>query len=359
VKVEFLRQDELGQRALLAQSYLKMWKWSALWEVLRTIKSLRLVRSCPALYYKPANLGPDLVEFRHIVLRTLASLPDREWVVLEDLFQFLRITWPRFDQTVLDPYYRLYSSPQRHRAGAWFLTREEQALHPGDVEDWDLAQGNFVRQILAGPLYWLGLADILYRGEDLVAFRLQGLDDLYWERAESVPPPGHAVEHVPAVPQAEAVNTDRFDIIVKPSVVKAQVHNLLDKIARLDVAEPDRFLYRLDAQACYEAFADGVVLSEILDDWQRFLQIPIPDAIGSQLAAWWQAYGQVHLYEGLTVIEFGDDYALAEAKAVTSLDKYLMAEVSPRLVIISPQAVAPLRAEFQKAGYTPKQTEEV
>lgn len=356
VKARFLRLDELAQRALLARIYLSMWNWSALWEVLRSVEPLRLVRACHYRYYEPVDLAQDLVGFRHMVLRALAALPDGEWVALEDLFQPLCVVWPRFDQTVRAPFYNVYSIPQRHRAGAWFLTRDGQPLRQDNVQDWDLAQGSFVRQLIAGPLYWLGLADIFLDGEDLVAFRLQGLADLYLERTESVPPPRHVAEQAPP-PQAEAVNTDELCIIVRPSAVNAQAHSLLDKIARLNVAEPDRFVYQLDAQAAYEAFESGAALSEILDSWEQFLQVPMPGAIHSQLAAWWQAYGQVRLYSGLTVIEFGDDYALAEARAVTSLDKHLIAEITPRFVVIRPQAVAPLRAELEKAGYLPKQTD--
>jgi hypothetical protein len=317
------------------------------------------MRVCNYFYYRPANLAQDLVAFRHLVLRALAALPDRRWVALQDLCQLLRPVWPRFDQTVRDPYYRSHLHSDRRRTGAWYLTRDGQQLYPGKVQDWDSAQGSLVRQIIAGPLHWLGLADLFRDGDDLVAFRLQGLAELYQDRVESVPPPRHAAKQALAAVQAEAVDVDELQIVVKPSLVSAQAHDLLDKIARLEAAEPDRFVYQLDAQAAYEAFERGATLSEILEGWEKFLKVAMPDTICDQLSAWWRAYGQVRLYEDLTVIEFGDDYALAEARAVTSLDQHLIAEISPRLAIIHPQALAQLRAELEKAGYTPKQTDRV
>jgi hypothetical protein len=137
------------------------------------------------------------------------------------------------------------------------------------------------------------------------------------------------------------------------------VHSLLDKIARLDKVRADLFVYRLDPQAAYEAFEAGTVLSEVLADWEQLLSIPVPDSICAQLTEWWDAYGRVRIYKDLTVIEFSDDYALAEMKAVTSLEDHLITEVSPRLVIIRQEALQPLTAELEKAGYTPKNTEEV
>ena len=63
----------------------------------------------------------------------------------------------------------------------------------------------------------------------------------------------------------------------------------------------------------------------------------------------------MRLYKGVTVIEFSDDFALTEMKAATSLNKVLVAELSPRLVLIPKAAVATLIAELEKAGYTPQQ----
>jgi hypothetical protein len=156
--------------------------------------------------------------------------------------------------------------------------------------------------------------------------------------------------------------TEGHTITVNPSAVKAQAHALLEHIARLDAAKTDRFVYRLDAQAVYRTFEAGTALADILGDWERLLPIAMPEAIHSQLRQWWEAYGRVRIYENLTVIEFGDDYALAEIRAAlsaTSLEQLLVAEISPRLVIINKEAIPVLTAELEKAGYTPKQTSDV
>ncbi|RLB77481.1 MAG: hypothetical protein DRH15_11250 [Deltaproteobacteria bacterium] len=153
--------------------------------------------------------------------------------------------------------------------------------------------------------------------------------------------------------------TDRYTISVAPSAIPAQAHNLLNQIANLEAATAERFVYRLDSQTTYVSFEAGLVLPELFADWERLLPIPMPEAIHDQLAAWWDAYGQVRIYENVTIIEFGDDYALAEMKAVTPLEGVIIAEISPRLVIIPQEAVAPLTAALEQAGYTPKQTDKV
>ncbi len=353
VKEQFLRRSELAQRAVLARVYFQMQNWSALWELLRADDNLQLKRALRYQHLKPERLRTDLVRFRHLVLRALASLPDGKWIALSDLFHLMRVVWPRFDQTVWETY-RGHSS-----TGSWFLAsaRSGQPLRPAEAKDWESAQWRFIRQIITGPLHWLGLADLSLDNGVLEAVRFHGLADLYWDRVETPDVPVAA--QAPAALPAEAVTADSHTISVAPSAIKAQAHSLLNMIARLEVATAERFVYRLDSQAVYESFEAGTSLSEIFNDWEHLLPIPMPEAIRDQLAAWWEAYGRVRIYENLTIIEFGDDYALAEMKAVTPLEGVIIAEISPRLVIIPQEAVAPLTAALEQAGYTPKQTDKV
>jgi hypothetical protein len=360
VKTHFLRRDELAQRAILARMYFYTQNWNELWEMLRYPPSntedwLVLKRLWNMHYLKPQNLQADLLRFRHLVLRVLASLPDGQWITLRELFRPLRLLWPRFDQTVWQSYWR--PSP----TGGWFLSKigSERPLDPKNEKHWHMAQGNFIRTVISGPLHWLGLADLSFDDGILQAVRFHGLADLYWDRVESPPAPPHAAAQAQAGPPQDAVQVTHHTIRVRPSHVKSQAHGLLDKIARLDTVSAERFVYHLDARAAYEAFEAGVTLPEILADWEEWMPIPVPEAVRAQLSDWWAAYGRVRIYENLTVIEFGDDYALAEIKASTSLEKHLIAEISPRLVVVSQQATAPLMAELEKAGYTPKQTEKI
>jgi hypothetical protein len=243
---------------------------------------------------------------------------------------------------------------------SWYLAKSgsKRPLRPDNEEHWRMAQGNFVRATLNGPLHWLGLADLCFDDGELRAVRFNGLADLYWERAESAPVPPHAAQEQAIAPQ-DAVQIEGRTIYTRPAHVSSQAHALLDKIALLDTVEPERFAYQLAPQAVYEAFEAGATLPEILDDWEKLIPVPLPEDLRAQLSAWWEAFGRVRIYQDLTVIEFGDDYALAEMLATTSLGERLIAKLSSRLVVVHQQAVAPLMAELEKAGYTPKHTEQI
>ncbi|MEZ4709426.1 MAG: helicase-associated domain-containing protein [Caldilineaceae bacterium] len=360
-KQAYLQRTEAEQRALLARTYFALENWNELWELLRTHGDLQLKRVIRSFYYPgaPQLIWRQMMQARNLILRTLAHLPDNRWVPLTELQPLLRVLWPSFEQEALQVTPFAYD-----RQRPWYLTRRGAPLDTAKGPDWMAAQWNFIRFMLTGPLHWLGLADIAVRENVPVAVRLRGLADLYWDRVEAPPFPSGAAGQMAASAAATAYDdaaaatptlaVEDANIRVNPSAISAQAHALLDKIALLQDAAPGAFVYRLDVQAVHQTFEDGQALADLVDEWQTHFQRPMPEPVHAQLMAWWQRYGQVRIYEDVTIIEFADDYALAEMKAVTGIEKVLIAEISPRLVLIPRSAVAPLTAELEKAGYTPK-----
>jgi hypothetical protein len=73
----------------------------------------------------------------------------------------------------------------------------------------------------------------------------------------------------------------------------------------------------------------------------------------------WQANaGRHQIYDDLAVIEFGDDFVLAELQASTSLARTNVYPVSPRcLLVLQPQTIPGLLEELRRKGYTPQMIE--
>lgn len=355
----FLRRDEAGQWAILARAYFELVTWSEIWLMVANQSSLQLKRA-KNQYYRPmppSMMYEMLTVMRGQVLQTLAQLPDDSWFSLRDIADLLHAFWPRFDSWAWgDTNYYGDTRPD------WSLADADRILDPiNNKADWNKSVGAFVQQIIQGPLHWLGLADVSMEYGRLTAFRLHGLHDLFFDKVESVPLDGTAVtqEKTASAPPTDAITIEETTIIVDPTAVSAQAHSYLDGIAILKEAGTNRFVYQLSAAAVHQAFEDGQTFNEILDGWEKWLAIPMSRAIHDQLTAWHKAYGQVRLYEDVTIIELSDEYALSELKAATSLKQHLIAEISPTLVIIPANRVNLLIAELEKAGYTPKQTNKV
>ncbi|MCA9969775.1 MAG: helicase-associated domain-containing protein [Anaerolineales bacterium] len=340
----FMQRTPEQQRALLTRTYFSLIGWNELWQVLQRAPDLRLRRRV-SYGMGPEHLALELHACRHVVLHVLSCLPDNQWIAVADLLPLLAALWPQLDGSLA------YGG---RGPGSWFVERDGRPLQVGNKRDWQAAQGAFVGYLLAGPLHWLGLVDLAVAEKGLVALRLHGLADLYWDRVETPPFADAAVPPAEVAAPETAVSISGTTIAVQPAAISAQAHALLDRIARLGQTTLHAFTYELDVQAVYESFVAGDTLAALQSAWDEYLRVPMPEEIAAQLAAWWAGYGRVTLYDDMTILEFSDDYALAEVKAVTTLAEKLIVEVSPRLVLIPDTAVDGLRAELEKAGYTPR-----
>ena len=386
------------QRAM-AQAYLSLLDWSELDLLLRQNTRLMLWRK-PYYAIPYEQFRSMLVRLRHLLLRFLACAGEDNWCSLTDVEGALREIWPHFAAPLQDERQSWFSeawglawhqengeptpsdevavtrAPSvpdpaewagRHLSGearqpaAGYGSDERTTLPPqppkrrhgvhekGEVADWRAGQGAFLRVMLEGPLYWLGFAELTYSNGQLVAFRLHGLSDWMWDR-----PTAHFDQ---AQPAGEVLTVDETagTISMPPGSVAPQAHTFLRRIARLEEANPERFLYRLHPQAALAAFESGSSLSDLLAEWEQVMSRPIPASLSEILGQFWARYGQVRLYQGFSLLEVNDEVTLQELEASTSLTRHIAARVSPRLVLVPDDLVDALMRELADKGYTPKE----
>ena len=356
----YLMRSAEQQHAALARSYFRMTGWTELWEVERRNPNLRIKRRTNAYYQTPESVLNELVEYRRLALRLLAYLPDNRWVTAEQIAPLLQIFWTRIGSQV-----NAYGGSGNRIPSLWYLAWDDKELDEENSTDWRRGVWAFFSAILQGPVHWLGLADLVLDGEKLHAFRLHGLADLYWDRvesldfADSVAPPVAAAGEAPSTAEDDesspALSVDKTGRIrVDTAVTTIPGHNLLRKLGRVVSSMVGLFVYKLELDVVYATFESGLTVNDLIAEWDVALSVTMPRSVRSQLFQWWKSYGQTRIYRNATLIEFGDDYALTEMKAITGLEKALVAELSPRLVLIDRAAVTDLVAQLEKAGYTPK-----
>ncbi len=350
VKEHYLRLDEVQQMALLARTYFQMTNWNELWPLMRAGR-VQIRRRFGYAVHKPHQLWDTLQLLRQVTVRVLACFADNQWLSPEDLAATIGI--------MLNALGWIDQDRKQPNLDWWFLAPAGQT-RPLERDEWLSLLTELVQLVVSGPLHWLGLTDLQWvekKGQQqLTVFRTHGLSDLYWDRVDALPPAALATSAAP-LPTGTVVVEDDV-IAVNPAAVNVQAHRLLERLARLETTTTTQFVYRLDAQTVWNSFEAGISFTELVDEWERLLSVAMPETIRQRLEAWEESYGRVRIYQNITVIELGDEYVLAEMKAVTSLAEHVVAEISPRLVIIEQKAVATLTAELEKAGYTPRQVNE-
>jgi hypothetical protein len=407
----FLRRSVADQHRAAAQAYLSLLDWSELDLLLRRNPRLVLWRK-PYFTIPYDQFRSLLVRLRHLLLRFLACAGDEGWCRLTDIDAALRELWPHFPAALQsereswlsqawglawhrdvrepdtagappqrdakshhvlgeaksDPQCRPAQDAGRSSGppGAWQLLDEKVPA------DWEASQGALLRVMLEGPLYWLGFAKLSYGdgpalpggplaragpaarsecvGGKLAAFRLHGLANWIWDR-----PTARFDLEGRAAGEALTIDEAAGTIAVQPGSVAPEVHTFLGRMARLEEASPERFLYRLHPRAVLATFESGASLSDLLAEWERVMPQPIPSALQQTLSQWWTRYGQVRLYDGFGLLELRDEVTLRELEAGTSLSQHIVARLSPRMVLVPDEAVDDLLREFAAKDYTPKE----
>jgi hypothetical protein len=326
--------------------------WSELEFVLRSTdddSQLRLRRNPMRTRFKPPDLYEEWRSGRQTVLRFLSLIEPNQWISLHGFLETVFEIDPDLLHTRTD------------RAVWWFESTRTRRQFGTTYDDWQASYGRYVVATIAGPLAWLGAVSLGYVDGELAAFRLTPAGAFALGRRQAPPGMSLSDEREGQSQPAYAFGKD-MTLSLVPYRASRELHDLLHTVGELQRMTPEQFVYRITPEGVHEWVESYVhhtdekpeVALEILIATLDSLGQPIPDAWRKQLDQWRQNYGQLHVYEGLTVIELADDYALRELLASTSLREHLVYQFSPRLVAIQANAVDTLVEEMEKRGYTPR-----
>jgi hypothetical protein len=303
--------------------------------------------SAPPGDWSPGKLASELIETRRFLSRMLASVggadararaPDAcGWVAWNDLCAAifgLRPNTLNFNYT----------------RQVWWLSMDaargdRKRYDPHNRGDWDKSVRHVLAAMIEGPLQWLGLVELGYERDSLSALRVTPLGR--WLLTGKGEPPTVMTASQTTEP---------------PAWLDAETWRLPPGNGSMELAAICRalgqptgkpFTYRLTNESIERALLAGFAPPAIAAEYER-ANIPLPAATLARIELAAGRIGRVRLYEGLTLIELADDYALKELLAGTSLKKHLVCQLSPRLAVIKSEAADALAKEWVAKGYTPR-----
>jgi hypothetical protein len=300
---------------------------------------LQLRRSLGHVDLMYDDLLLELSRARQVVIMLLRRLSPGKWYGAADFRQLLRRFWPDY----------LYNSTTSS-ARRWWLEAagNDYQLSPDKVKDWEAGYAPFVTACLEGPLAWLGAVTLGYDRQGLTAFQITDLGAYLLGIQESY---DEAVKE-PAAPPL-IIHSDGT-VIARTGHASTGAYDVLNIAAQLQETSAHQFYYHITVDSVRRAFEQGWTGQAILDALAEHSGEPVPSPLYDQILAWAKGYGQVHLYNEVTLVEFADDFALQELLASTSLGQHLVFQFSPRLVVIQADAVDTLRDELVRLGHTPR-----
>ena len=334
----FLTYPDVDRLRVLTLTWMRLNWWSEMALVLQHVEHLQLRRSLAPVGLTYSALMEELAQARMAVVTLLGRLSPGTWYRAADFRQLLRRIWP-------DYLYASSLSPDR-----WWLETagSDYRLSPGKAGDWEVGYAPFVTACLEGPLAWLGVVTLAYDQRGLAAFQLSDLGAYLLGLHERYAG-GKSEQAGPAL----IVHGDGT-VIARTGFATTGAYDVLNVVARLEETSAQEFHYRVTADSIQRAFDQGWTGQAILGELDKHSIEPVPDPLRSHILDWAEGYGQVHLYEEVTLVEFADDFALQELLASTSLAQHLIYQFSPRLVAIQTEAVEALRNELVRQGHTPR-----
>jgi len=332
----------------------------ALAAVFPTQLELDLARQTGFTPWRISRRSPGYHEFlaeigwaRLRLARLVAYLPAGQWVETDSILRTVQGLQPGW----LMEYNTRHDNRGSRNATDTLATGASiggTRVDPFRYADWLKAYGQMQQTFLTHSLLWLGLVDVGWQGDHPAAVRLSTFGEFLVGRQSGF--------ELPAVQTSIPALTIRADQTLELNLDTAPLDlvNLLVKIAAPVPLQgkgkkpAQKLAYRIQEAGLGQAFDDGWTLEQIISHLEKGLGTPPPAELLARMQPLWERFGRLHIYDDMTLIEFGDDFCLPELLAATSLSQILLTTFTPRLVAVRTDKAEEYLAELQARGYTPR-----
>jgi hypothetical protein len=226
--------------------------------------------------------------------------------------------------------------------------KNKGTIHPPDTgfgaplklsEDFDLVEGEWLAQVFAEPLSWLGLAE-LARNESgrPLAFRLTdlGLAALADQPSERERQQNalnqQLAAHGPELTKALLVQPN-FDIMVMAPLenltLLRQVDRFADQTSMGDVA-----LYRISKDSVLRGLRNGLSGPEIIALLQENNRVPVASNVIQSIEDWAAEFERLVLYENCNLLETPDPATLDRLMAQPDAARFVIKRLGPAFALI-------------------------
>lgn len=200
---------------------------------------------------------------------------------------------------------------------------------------WPHIEGAFIRHVLTGPLYWMGMVALGFDTEQAA------LDTNATPTALALTPLG---AWLLGLAEAPDLPTDGGRIIVQPNFQIIA----LDPVSEATLAQLDQFAerlaadraveYQLTRESVYSGQQEGWNADEIIAFLQQHTTQPLPDNISRSLHEWQTHHERVLVYPQVTALWVPQPAVVRELQANPALADLLADPLTEHLFLLPPEA---------------------
>ncbi len=192
-----------------------------------------------------------------------------------------------------------------------------------DIEGWSTVEGGMIRVVVEEALHWLGVVDLGYENDKLVAFRVT-------ENGQRL-----MTGSVPQIddPPANVVVQPNFQVFAFEPVREAVLF-FLDRIAerrRVDQATE----YELTRDSISQGMQLGLTLADILATLEHLSRVELPQNVRRTLEEWGASHERITIRRGSALLQTVDEATLDALYADERVSAVLGRRLGPTVAITS------------------------
>jgi len=354
----------LGQEASdrVKQTYIH-WRDGTFWNELLSIQRITVLGVSSRLDPVPqaiADARATVIEHIADLHRTVlkhhdAPAPVQRWVPVDRLLDMLRLAdydflFPRAYRPGSSEYYTYYGYTSFRSPYISYGNKLGWSISPrfeDEAEGWEVVEAGFVRTMLCEPLYWMGLVDLGFSGDRLVAYRLTSAGE--WALG---------LDSTLTIPEGEG------KVIVQPNFEVIA----LDPISDLTLAKLDEFAervsaeraitYRLSRKSVYRAQRNGWSARRIIATLNQMSDTQLPQNVQRTLEEWQEIHERIKVHRRSDMLQAADGTLLDRLMQDPRISSRFTNRVDQTVAIIAPRRgeTEELVRNLQALGYPPART---
>ena len=265
---------------------------------------------------------------RQFLLDQISLIPTGQWWNLESFVSYVYQINPDFQRPA-------------GNYDTWYIKKAKTGEYLRGFEHWDAVDGAFIRFMLTGPFFWLGLVDLASSDSDneIQAFKCSN-----WcaDLLSNHPPEGIKPEEVKLM-------IDSYGKIIIPLRFSRTIRYQISRFCDWNGKTKDGYAFQISPVSLQRAKNQGLKISHFLKIVQSVLPHPFPPKLKSALDNW-ENYGtQAHFTQAI-LLHVGNPEAINQLQN-TSVKKFIQAVLNPNTVVVLPNGVEQVRKTLIEMGY--------
>ena len=316
----WLRASPAQQLWALQQCWRDSQDWNELWRV-------------PGLQCQPTGWRNDPLTTRRRLLGWLARCPAGEWLSVESFVQALKSTDPDFQR------------PDGDYDG-WYIRDVTTGGYLTGFESWERVEGALIRDLLARPLFWLGIVMLGMDEGRPVAFQITPQGEAFLAGGEPPAPE-------PTLPLAIAPDLTIRAPLQGSLYDRFQVARFAERVSVLAGKDTPPFGYRITPESLAGSREQGVALSQIVAFLERATEGNLPRNVPTLLADWERKADKITLRRAV-LLQTADELTLQELQRLPQTRDYLRQVLGPRAALVAEGDWSRLVQALKELGYLPR-----